>query len=133
MSLLEGTGVNGTPSTSGLVLGAFDGGAAMGLSLSNLGINMGTNMSSTESSSGKVDDAERRKRLLAVLDTIGREKGRLSRESIKRIGRRYDLVPEEAEPLKLSLAGKAGFLVDVRKVYVRYGHEPMLIVDLDLV
>jgi len=105
----------------------------MGLSLSNLGINMGTNMSSTESSSGKVDDAERRKRLLAVLDTIGREKGRLSRESIKRIGRRYDLVPEEAEPLKLSLAGKAGFLVDVRKVYVRYGHEPMLIVDLDLV
>lgn len=85
----------------------------MGLSLSNLGINMGTSMSTGGSTSGKVNDAERRRRLLAVLDTIGKKKGRLSRESIKRIGRRYDLVAEEAEPLKLSLAGKAGFVVDV--------------------
>jgi len=111
---VDGAGLNGTPAASGLALGAFDGGTAMGLSLSNLGLNIGTSMSTGGSSSGKVGDAERRRRLLAVLESIGKKKGRLSREAIKRIGRRYDLVPEETETLKLSLAGKAGFVVDVR-------------------
>lgn len=113
MMNLDAMGLNATPSASGLMLGAFDGGAAMGLSLSNLGMNVGPSMSAAGSTSGRVDDAERRRRLLAVVETIGKKKGRLSRESLKRLGLRHGLVPDEAEPLKLSLAGKAGFVVDV--------------------
>jgi len=115
---MDGIDMSSTPAASGLALGAFEGGTAMGLTLSNLGINMGTSMSTGGSTGGKVDDAERRRRLLAVLETIGKKKGRLSRDAIKRLGRRYDLVPEEAEPLKLSLAGKAGFVVDVSRCFV---------------
>jgi len=97
-----------TPSFNGL-----DGGAGMGISLSSLGINMSTGFSAAGSAPGKIDDAERKRRLLQVLETVGKKSGRLSREGLERVGRRceLDMLPEEG---KLVMAGKNAVMVDVR-------------------
>lgn len=102
-----------TPSVNGMSLNTLDAGAPMGLSLSSLGVNMSTGLSARGSTHGKIDDAERRRRLLAVLDSVGKQSGRLSREGLERVGRRcqLDMLPEEG---KLVMAGKNAVMVDVR-------------------
>jgi hypothetical protein len=99
-------------SPNGLGFGALDGGVGMSMSLSNLGIDMSTQMSTGGTATGRVDDAERRRRLLAVLETVGGKSGRVSKEGLERVGRRCELEMLQ-EPSKVVMAGKA-LLVDVR-------------------
>lgn len=91
----------------------MEGGTSMGMSLSSFGINlMGPSMSSTGSAAGKTDDAERKRRLEVIIDTIGRRPGRISREGLERLGRKCGLDTQMGEVDDLAMAGK-NILVDV--------------------
>jgi hypothetical protein len=109
---LDGLASFPVPSPNSLGFGALDGGVGMSMSLSNLGIDMSNQLSTGGPAPGKVDDAERRRRLLAVLETVGQKSGRVSKEGLERIGRRCELEMLQ-EPTKVVMAGKA-LLVDVR-------------------
>lgn len=105
------TGV-GTSVANGMGFMGFDGGVGMGITLSNLGISMGAPaMLATASATGKADDAERRRRLKTVLNTLGTRSGRISRDGIERLGRKCGL-DIQAGDAELAMAGK-NVMVDV--------------------
>ena len=101
---------------------------AMNLSLSGLGLNnmsmlgsLSQGMLGGGSSMGlghKLDDAERRRKLESVLNTLGASAGRISQEGVERLARRmgleiYDETREGAR--SLMIAGKSVFAVDVSR------------------
>jgi len=106
----------------GLGLTALEGGVGMGISMSNMG-NLGLGLSA--SGMGKVDDGERRRRLEAVLATVGERHGRVSQEGLERLSRRFGLEVMWDEGMRdgrrtLSMAGST-MVVDVS---VRLGEWP---------
>ena len=77
-----------------MALDSSVGSAPMGLSMSNLGLGlgfatgMGASASAQSTGSGKLDDAERRRRLETVSTMIGKRPNRISQEGIERLARR---------------------------------------------
>lgn len=90
----------------GLGSGSTDG----NLRMSGLGLSMGV----STGSHSKLDDAERRRRLEAVLATLGRRPGPISQAGVERLARRGGLeLYQEPGEKKLMTLGGGNYAVDV--------------------
>ena len=115
------TGATGTPTPApgggeSPALVGLEGATGMGFSMSSLGMGMGLGLSSSAmgSSSGKLDDAERRRRLEGVLESLESRSGIISQEAVSRLGRKWGLeLYEEIEDTKLLTLGGNSFALDV--------------------
>ena len=85
-----------------------------------LGLGMGLSQSAAGGSvMGKLDDAERRRRLEAVLATVGSHSGVISHDSIERLARRLGLeFYQETGEKKLMTFGGSSFAVDVSESHL---------------
>lgn len=115
---------SGTPTLNNLAstfdspafVGMEPGSSSMGFSMSGLGLGMGLSTSALGASSmGKLDDAERRRRLEAVLTALSKRTGRVSQEGLERLARKHgmDMYMETSREERVMTIASGAYAIDV--------------------
>lgn len=111
MAQLDALSALGSPAMNGLP--AIPGSADMGLSLSNItGLGLGGTLVGSNQG-GKLDDEVRRKRLEAVLQTLRKRSGYISREGMQRLARKCGMETYWDGDDNVTLAGQNSVMIDV--------------------